>query len=268
MGWPWLTKQTMRDCGQNSVLTSDVPLPTRPLNNGHTGSWPIAPWVARQLMNMWHNSSTCCRRPDGIAPRKDPFPVQKGLDRKIHLRILQKEPMLVETLDTWKEAARREVERQAFIDASLGPREFCAPWNNKKDQKWDRQGRWRKGVPYQKSDRDLDVMEVNVVCALDSTDPNTWEKQCSEGRCFLCNKQGHLKRNCPSQEKRGSPSKVLYSPPTARLAQVEENKTDDTKTLVDKMMGQDWTEVMTKLRKMNLEEWDEIIDALINQEGF
>jgi len=60
----------------------------------------------------------------------------------------------------------------------------------------------------------------------------------------------------------------LYSPPAARLAQVKENETDDTKMLVDKMTGRDRTEVMTKLRKMNLEEQDEIIDALINQEGF
>jgi len=111
-------------------------------------------------------------------------------------------------------------------------------------------------------------MEVDVVRASDSTDSNTREKQHLEGRCFLCNKQGHLKRNCPSQEKRSSPPKTLYSPPAARLAQVEENKTDDTETLVDKMTGRDRTEVMTKLRKMNLEEQDEIIDALINQEGF
>ena len=52
------------------------------------------------------------------------FQFKKGLDRKIHLRILQKEPMPAETLDAWEEVARREVERQAFIDASLGPREF------------------------------------------------------------------------------------------------------------------------------------------------
>jgi len=29
--------------------------------------------------------------------------------------------MPVETLDEWKEATRKEVECQAFIDASLGP---------------------------------------------------------------------------------------------------------------------------------------------------
>jgi len=61
------------------------------------------------------------------------FQFKKGLDRKIHLKILQKEPMPMEALDDWEEGARNEVERQAFIDASLGPKEFHRPWNNKKD---------------------------------------------------------------------------------------------------------------------------------------
>ena len=33
------------------------------------------------------------------------FQFKKGLDQKIHLKILQKEPMPVETLDAWEEAA-------------------------------------------------------------------------------------------------------------------------------------------------------------------
>ncbi len=68
------------------------------------------------------------------------FQFKKGLDRKIHLKILQKEPMPAEALDTWEEAAQHKVERQAFIDASLGPKEFQGPWINKKDQRQDRQG--------------------------------------------------------------------------------------------------------------------------------
>jgi len=38
------------------------------------------------------------------------FQFKKGLDRRIHLKILQKEPMLAKTLDAWEEAARKEVE--------------------------------------------------------------------------------------------------------------------------------------------------------------
>jgi hypothetical protein len=76
------------------------------------------------------------------------FQFKKGLDRWIHLKILQKEPMPAKTLEAWEEAAWREVERQAFINASLGPKEFCGNWNLKKDQCRDKQGKWRKGGPY------------------------------------------------------------------------------------------------------------------------
>jgi hypothetical protein len=39
------------------------------------------------------------------------FQFKKGLDRKIHLKILQKEPMPAEDLDAWEEAVHQEVER-------------------------------------------------------------------------------------------------------------------------------------------------------------
>ena len=41
--------------------------------------------------------------------------------------------MPAEALDAWEEVARWEVEQQVFIDASLGPKEFCGQWGNKKD---------------------------------------------------------------------------------------------------------------------------------------
>jgi hypothetical protein len=52
------------------------------------------------------------------------FQFKQGLERKIHLQILQKEPIPAETLDAWEKVAHQEVERQAFIDASLRPKEF------------------------------------------------------------------------------------------------------------------------------------------------
>ena len=51
------------------------------------------------------------------------FQFKRGLERKIHLRILQRDPIPAETLDAWEEAVCREVEHQAFIDTSLGPKE-------------------------------------------------------------------------------------------------------------------------------------------------
>jgi len=39
------------------------------------------------------------------------FQFKKGLDRKIHLKVLQWEPMPAENLDEWEEAAQKEVEQ-------------------------------------------------------------------------------------------------------------------------------------------------------------
>ena len=44
-------------------------------------------------------------------------------------------------------------------------------------------------------------MDINVVQMQGSADKDTKEKQCTEGHCFLCNRQGHLKRDCPTTDK-------------------------------------------------------------------
>ncbi len=36
-------------------------------------------------------------------------------------------------------------------------------------------------------------MDVNITYMQDALDKDAKEKQCTEGQCFLCNKQGHLK---------------------------------------------------------------------------
>ena len=51
-------------------------------------------------------------------------------------------------LDVWEEAACKEVKQQAFIDASLRPREFRGTWGAKRDPKMDKQGRWKQEVTY------------------------------------------------------------------------------------------------------------------------
>ena len=61
------------------------------------------------------------------------FQFKGGLKQKIHLRIMQKEPMPNKMLDMWEEAACKEVKQQAFIDASLRPREFQGTWGAKRD---------------------------------------------------------------------------------------------------------------------------------------
>ena len=60
---------------------------------------------------------------------------------------------------------------------------------------------------------DVDVTRVRESEILDSKD-----KQKAEGHCFLCNHQGHIKRNCPTNEKRKDSPRSL--PHAAWVAQV------------------------------------------------
>jgi len=175
--------------------------------------------------------------------------------------------MLAETLDDWEEAVRKEVERQAFIDASLGPREFHRNWNTKQDQKRDRQGKWRRGGAELKVDRDHDAMDVNVVYLPEVKDKEEREKQCIEGCCFTCNKQGHVKRNCPSAKQDESPRRSCPVS-SAQAVQTNGDRGSEVKRDAEGPAPKDVEDLMTKLRGMSVDEKEEVIDALVTQENF
>jgi hypothetical protein len=40
-------------------------------------------------------------------------------------------------------------------------------------------------------------MDIDIIHVQEAEANNKKEKQRAEGHCFLCNKQGHLKRDCP-----------------------------------------------------------------------
>jgi hypothetical protein len=108
-------------------------------------------------------------------------------------------------------------------------------------------------------------MEVNVMRVQNGLDQETKEKQHSEGHCFLCNKQGHLKRNCPTGGRGSSLSKISSTWSIIKEVQVEQGENNDFE---DKTTPQERNELMTKLHGMSLQESDKVIDALISQEGF
>jgi hypothetical protein len=176
--------------------------------------------------------------------------------------------MPAETLDAWEEAARKEVERQAFIDASLGPWEFRKNWMNKRDQRCDCQGRWRRGGSEQKAERDPDAMDVDAIHLQGIEGENRKDKQKVEGRCFLCNKQGHLKRDCPTKGKEGPSSKRFMPSTTIRAAYSDEKMPNDNIADQESTKPQRVEDLMTRLRGMTVEEKDEVIDALVCEENF
>ena len=108
---------------------------------------------------------------------------------------------------------------------------------------------------------DIDVMRVWELAVLDSKD-----KQKVEGCCFLYNCQGHIKWNCPTNEKwKDSPRSL---PHVVQVAQVNSQSEEKGEEGVPITTLQGVEDLMTKLRGMSIADQDEVIDALISQEGF
>jgi hypothetical protein len=93
------------------------------------------------------------------------------------------------------------------------------------------------------------------------------ERQRQEGHCYLCNKQGHLKRDCPKNSQRGS-TPTLYLSSAMRLTQMEEADSSENEVVNDKMSQLKKRELIAQMHGMEVKERDKVIDALISQENF
>jgi hypothetical protein len=111
-------------------------------------------------------------------------------------------------------------------------------------------------------------MDINVTCMQDSETKATRKKQHLEGRCFLCNKLRHLKRDCPNDRKGGNPSKSSHFGSTVRTTQVQDKEANERNVRADQMMLPQMDGIMAQMRGLSMEEKDEMIDALIGQENF
>ncbi len=86
----------------------------------------------------------------------------------------------------------------------------------------------------------------------------------SKGRCFKCNKQRHMKRDCPTNERAHKPQE----PPNAKVLSLKENPGLEAVLETDSSRPQEMGDLMTKLHGMLMEDKDKVIDALLGQEDF
>jgi Zinc knuckle len=97
-------------------------------------------------------------------------------------------------------------------------------------------------------------MDIDAVQVL-SPEQEKKRKLCKEGKCFLCEKQGHLARDCP--KKRQNPSQ--------KPVQVQvTHQTEDEKTGEDSLAA-----LLQALRaRLRKEAFTGAIDEMIEQEDF
>ena len=129
------------------------------------------------------------------------FRFKGGLRKGVHAGIFKRDKWPT-TLDKWQECARREVRHFDIMKESLGERGNY--------QLSIKQSKWcavmQQFRPMNKSKKDEAIpMEIDSA----QMQPHNSEKEAKntklkqEERCFKCEKQGHIKRNCPEWDKKG-----------------------------------------------------------------
>ncbi len=107
-------------------------------------------------------------------------------------------------------------------------------------------------------------MDMDVTHVQEYLEKQAKEKQLSEGCCFKCNKQGHMKRDCPTNKR----AHKNQGPPNAKALLLKENLGLEVVSETDSSRLQEMGDLMTKLRGMLMEDKDEVINTLLGQEDF
>ena len=191
---------------------------------------------------------------------------KQGLTPGLHYRILNRNPV-PRTIDDWYTAAREEMTRRQMIHASLGPRK--KEYMNKKPH---REPSGKFGF----KKKDPNAMEIDAAIAGEGSDSPNWrehrgglteqerKKRQSEGRCFLCGRQGHMRRNC--QKRNNGKSKETKVRKTD-VEETEGQKPDDGDTsseppsyTSEKFMGQ--------MKALDDEEREKLLARIMDELGF
>ena len=191
---------------------------------------------------------------------------KQGLTPGLHYRILNRNPV-PRTIDDWYAAAREEMTRQQMIRASLGPRK--KEYMNKKTH---REPNGKFGF----KKKDPNAMEIDAAIIGEGSDSPNWrerrgglteqerKKRQSEGRCFLCGRQGHMRRNCQKRNNgKGKETK-------ARKTDIEETegRTPDDGDTSSEPPSYTSEKSMGQIKTLDDKECEKLLARIMDEPGF
>ena len=196
---------------------------------------------------------------------------KKGLPRRLHWTILQRDPMPT-NIDEWISAARRKIQRRRMILASLGPR------NEHPMAKRDRFQNTLRGPPRRQPQRDPDAMDVDAAIIGNDTRNGPHERfkvndaeqrKCmAEGRCFGCGCQGHMKRHCPNRGKRQEENVQAATTDYEDEKQGQNDATKERNNNAPEPPSYDAHAFINHIQTMGPKKRDEVLDKIMMIEDF
>jgi Zinc knuckle len=98
---------------------------------------------------------------------------------------------------------------------------------------------------------DVDSVVVNALIAEEKAD-------ClKKGLCFFCKKSGHMTRNCPKKQNKGT------GPPQSAIREVTMVESTPIATATPEKEG-----LREQMKKLPQEECQKLLDAMLEEEGF
>jgi hypothetical protein len=134
----------------------------------------------------------------------------KGLNRHLISDIMDKEATTPTTFDEWVTAARRQQQKSAHKRALLNPTSRWTQWQARPPPAQHHNGHRRGYVHPNDRTVPMDVDQdyhTRINKAFTEADKRKYRE---EGRCFECNRQGHMARECPNKKRQPFKSRQNY----------------------------------------------------------
>ena len=139
---------------------------------------------------------------------------KKGIPRKMVVTILRRDQTPI-SINEWQEALRKEIQRQRLISATLGARTDKIMFS----RQWKPTGRkWFKdlnameiGTEAEEEQPEEEVRKLTIGKRPREAEELTAEKRqkyMNEGRCFFCERIGHMSQACPYKKGRSTTKAV------------------------------------------------------------
>lgn len=96
------------------------------------------------------------------------------------------------------------------------------------------------------------------------------DKRMREGRCFECNEQGHLARDCPKKRGRGPQMQKRSGPGRSKLSQIrsliKDLNADERRQVLEEMRVSPAARIRAMIQELPEDEKEELVEQTVSED--